>query len=102
MPRPPSITVDRNTTLTQLQEFTEGLKDSKRLRGKENEDASITLYTKDAKRGLSSMLFGHSEKYRDSLRYRFNRAGSTRCPGRTGREQSAGHAMDRHHHERSR
>jgi serine/threonine protein kinase len=61
MPRPPSITVDRNTTLTQLREFTDGLKDGKRLRGKENEDGSITLYSKDSKRGLGS-LFGHSEK----------------------------------------
>lgn len=62
MARPPSITVDRNTTLTQLQEFTEGLKDTKRLRGKQNEDGSITLYAKDARRGLGSKLFGHSEK----------------------------------------
>ncbi len=62
MTRPPSITVDRNTTLTQLREFTDNLKDTKRLRGKQNEDGSITLYAKDAKRGVGSKLFGHSEK----------------------------------------
>ena len=62
MTRPPSLTVDRNTTLTQLREFTDDLKDTKRLRGKENKDGSITLYVKDTKRGLGSQLFGHSEK----------------------------------------
>jgi serine/threonine protein kinase len=62
MASPPSITVNRETTLTQLQEFTKDIKDTKRLRGKENEDGSITLYVKDTKRGLGSKLFGYSQK----------------------------------------
>jgi serine/threonine protein kinase len=62
MTTPPSIIVTRDTTLTQLQKFTEDLKDTKRLRGKQNEDGSITLYAKDSKRGIGSKLFGYSEK----------------------------------------
>ncbi len=58
----PSITVNRNTTLSQLQDFTKDLKDTKRLRGKLNEDGSVTLYAKSSNQGLWSKIFGHSDR----------------------------------------
>ncbi|WP_417263113.1 protein kinase domain-containing protein [Celeribacter sp.] len=57
----PSLTVNSSTTAAQLDQFAQGLNDGMRLKGKQNDDGSITLYASHNKSGFLSKMSGRAQ-----------------------------------------
>lgn len=62
MPSNISLNVTSQTTAAQLDDFAKQLGDGERLKGKKNDDGSITLYSSSSEPSLISKLSGRAEK----------------------------------------
>ncbi|HYC34917.1 MAG TPA: protein kinase [Usitatibacter sp.] len=68
------IRIDANTTLQQLQKFTEQVGGQTKLRGKQNEDGSVTLYTSTKRDwGIKEFFTGHVTRRQEGARQALDR-----------------------------
>jgi serine/threonine protein kinase len=90
------IKVDGNTTLQQLRDFADQAGDTGRLRGKKNDDGSITLYVKTGKpsafSGISRSAIAHRALAREAVRTVFDN--TDRQAGKAVVGESVRNALD--------
>lgn len=72
----PSLNVNASTTAAQLNDFAQALDEGMRLKGKQNQDGSITLYASHNKSGLLSKLTGRAQDRIDLAKRAINQVAS--------------------------
>lgn len=70
---PERITLNQNTSLEQLKQFTDKLGDNAKIRGKQNDDGSVTLYTSNKRNlGIKEFFTNHVTRRQDNAKQGLN------------------------------